>query len=158
MILRITTAEEDAAAIGYCGDDGFFGAAVDAPEFLAGERIKALHFVAARQHGLCFACGVDNGGGGVVGNRRAVLLPDDFAGEFVEAGHLTAAAMICGDENDGLINNRRRAKTLMHLEVAHAALPELLAGEIEGGGEDGAVVEEVDEKSLAIAHDIGGGL
>ncbi len=46
----------------------------------------------------------------------------------------------------------------MHLEVAYAALPELLAGEIERGGEDGAVVEEVDEQALAVADHIGRGL
>jgi hypothetical protein len=46
----------------------------------------------------------------------------------------------------------------MHLEIAHATLPELLAAQIERGGENGTVVEEVDEQPLAIAHDIGRGL
>ncbi len=131
VILWITAAEEDAAAVGHGGDDGLLGAAVDAPEFRAGERVKALHLVAACKHGLDLACGCEDGGSGIIGHRRAILLPHDLASEFVEAGHLASAAMIGGDEHHVLINDRRRTKALMHLEITHAALPELLAFQIE---------------------------
>ena len=156
VVPRVAAADEDAFSVGDCGGDAFFGGPLGFPEFFSGHGVEARDEIAAGEDHLRFSCGGDDGWGGVVREKGSGVRPDGFTGFPVERCDASPAFVIGIDEDEFAVDDGRDAEALMHHEITNLLLPEDFAVEIEGGGEDGSLVGEVDIEAFSVARDGGG--
>ncbi len=155
VVPRVAAAHEDAFSVGHGSGDALFGGPLGFPEFFAGHGVEARDEVAAGEDHLRFSCGGDDGWGGVVREEGSGVRPEGCTGFSVERGDASSAFVIGIDEDEFAMDDGRDAEALMHHEIANLLLPQDFAVEIEGGGEDGSLVGEVDIEAFSVARDGG---